>query len=192
MNNQVIKTDNSYFNEKVSLRLASLKLIKGKDINVLDAFSGDGKLWEIIKNKISKNINVTRIEIKPDAKGVYLKGDNLKYLSGMDLNKYDIIDLDAYGSPFRQLELIFKRKYIGIVHCTFIQTMSGGINHSLLEFNGYSKKMISKCPTLFYKNPVDKLFNYLAYNGIKNIIFIKPTERKIYFYFKTKSHVTNL
>lgn len=72
-----VKTENSYFEEKVLLRLRFLP--EGQDpVRVLDCFSADGKLWEAIKARTQQRIQVLRIEKLPDKKGIYLKGDNLK------------------------------------------------------------------------------------------------------------------
>jgi len=93
MNRRQIKTDNSYLNTKINLRMNHLP--DKKSIKVLDCFAGRSRIWEKIKRKSFKNINVVGID--RISYGSTLKGDNVKYLKGMDLDKYDIIDLDAYG-----------------------------------------------------------------------------------------------
>ncbi len=176
--------DNSYLQEKIKLRVNSLNEIKKKDIFVFEAFCGDGVIWDEVKKRTNKNIKILKVDKKANKSGLYLKGDNLKFLSSIDLTKFDIIDLDAYGSPYRQLAEIFKREYKGIVHLTFIQSMLGGVNHDLLVELGYSKKMIKKCPTLFSKNGLNKILSYLSKHDIKKTtgVFVN---NKNYFYFKT-------
>lgn len=122
------------------------------------------------------------MDIKDDKPGVYLKGNNLKFLGAMNLSLFDIVDLDAYGSPFDQLEIVFKKKYAGIVHCTFIQTGMGMLNHELLKSAGYTKAMIKKCPTLFTKPGFAILCHYLATNGVKSVETV-DIDRKHYFWF---------
>lgn len=114
-----------------------------------------------------------------------MKGDNEKYLLGMDVNTFDIIDVDAYGSPFKILEILFKQNYTGIVHATFIQSLMGGLNHDLLIKLGYTVEMIKKCPTLFSKNGFDKFCEYLALNGVDQVNYL-DIGRKFYFWFKRK------
>lgn len=101
----------------------------------------------------------------------------------MDLRTFDVIDLDAYGSPFNQLQIIFKRAFKGIVHCTFIQSGMGRVNHELLVAIGYSKKMIMKTPTLFSKKGFEKMAQYLVVNGINKIQAVN-LDLKNYFWFK--------
>lgn len=134
------------------------------------------RIWKEIKKKSNRNINVVGID--RISYGSTLKGDNVKYLKGMNLDKYDIIDLDAYGVPFRQLEIIFKKKYKGILFITFVQSIFGRLPVRMLEKIGYTRNMIKKCPTLFNRNGIEKFKQYLAINGIKRIIIINKNNKK--------------
>jgi hypothetical protein len=96
----------------------------------------------------------------------------------MNLDKYDIIDLDAYGVPFRQLEVIFRKKYRGILFVTFIQNIFGALPVRMLTKIGYTKNMIKKCPTLFNRNGIEKFKQYLAINDIKKVIIINKNNKK--------------
>lgn len=173
--------DKGMFETKIKLRE---DLIEGKNnIKVLECFSGDGLLWTEIKRRHpDKNILILRIDQKEDKAGTYLKGDNLKFMESMDLDYFDLIDLDAYGSPFNQLEVVFRKGYKGPVVCTFIQTMNGALNKKMLNMLGYSDAMIAKCPSLFNKNGLEKMKAYLALKGVKSIRF-SSQNRKNYFSF---------
>jgi len=177
------KVDNSYLKKKVFLRLDNLNKIKKNNIKVLDCFSGNFIVWGEVKKKSNKKIDVTRIEKKDDCTGIYICGDNLKVLPTINLSVFDIIDLDAYGIPFEQIKLIFDKKYKGYVHVTFIQSGMGRLNNKLLYSLKYTPAMIKKAPTLFSKNGMNKMEQYLAQKGIKIIkgFFI---DRKNYFYYK--------
>jgi len=174
MNRRQIKTDNSYLNSKINLRVNHLP--DQQSIKVLDCFAGRSRIWKEIKKKSNKNINVVGID--RISYGSTLKGDNVKYLKGMNLDKYDIIDLDAYGVPFKQLEIIFKKKYKGILFVTFVQSIFGRLPVRMLTKIGYTKNMIRKCPTLFNRNGIEKFKQYLAINGIKKIIIINKNNKK--------------
>jgi hypothetical protein len=178
-----MKTDNSFLQEKIDLRLETVNLIEKEEIKVLELFSGDGIIWSEVIKSTDKKVQILRIDQKSDKVGIYLKGDNLKFIKSMDLSVYDIIDLDAYGSPFKQLEILCEKQYKGIVHCTFIQIGMGRIDDKLLIRLGYTKSMIDQAPTLFSRNGLVKFERYLALCGI-NIIKGFFIERKNYFYFK--------
>jgi hypothetical protein len=182
MSSQAIKTNNdpAMIDVKVMLRLKSLP--NKQNIYVLDAYGGEGTLWQKVKKQTDKNINILGID-KNSYNKIQLQGDNLKFLKSLDLSKFDIIDLDAWGSPCNQLEMLSKRKYKGIVHVTFIQSGMGRINNKLLYAFGYTKQMINKCPTLLCKNGIDKIKNYIAKTFNVRKINISEMNRKYYFYF---------
>lgn len=176
------KTDNSYTDIKISLRLETVNMIDKQEINVLEAYAGSGVIWSGVLRQTSKKINIIPIEVKDGKKGFYLKGNNEKFMPLFDFSHFDIIDLDAYGVPFNQLEVVFDKKFKGFVHCTYIQSGMGRLPNGLLQKIGYSKDMIKKIPTLFCKEGMVKMERYLQSYGIENITgyFIG---RKNYFYF---------
>lgn len=83
------------------------------------------------------------------------------------MSQLDIIDLDVYGIPFEQLEIIFDKKHKGIVFFTFILSGMGKANNGLLEHLGFTKDMINKTPALFNSNGFDKFCSYLSVRGEK-------------------------
>lgn len=163
-----VQTDNSYFADKVFLRLNNLP---EKDIKVLDCYSGTGRIWDEIKKRFENKIDIDSIEIKNYKKKMYMKGDNIKYLMSMDLNQYDVIDLDAYGVPCKQLKIILDKYEKGLIFITFIQSNMGRLPNEMLIKLGYTKKMISKMPILFVRNGIEKFKNYLKLLGINDIIY---------------------
>jgi hypothetical protein len=180
------KTDNSYTAEKVRLRIDSLKLINKQEINILEAFAGDGVIWNEVQKYTDQKLNILKIDMKDNKKGVYLKGSNEKFLPLFNFENYDIIDLDAYGVPFNQLEVVFKKNFKGIVHCTFIQSGMGSLPYGMLFKLGYTKEMLKKVKTIFNKNGLQKMQNYLALNAV-NETFGYYFDRKNYFYFNLLS-----
>ena len=183
MSKEVIKTNNDsrLLEGKVMLRIESLP--KKKEIRVLECFGGEGVLWNAVKRRCpDKNIQVLSID-KNKYNRVQLQGDNLKYLQSINLQAYDIIDLDAWGSPVKQLEILFKRKYRGGVHCTFIQSMMGKLRDEILLDNGYPKDMVGKIRSIFVTDGLQKFLNYLAKNGVKNCrILTKKRKNYLWFY----------
>lgn len=176
------KTDNSFFQEKVILRLDSIESIEKQKIRVLECFAGYGHIWKAVQKQCDKKIIITAIEKRDIPGKVYLKGDNMKYLSSLDLSHFDIIDLDAYGIPFFQLREVFKQNFSGIVHITSIQTGMGQLPTGMLKELGFTSEMIKQCPILICGDGLDRMQSYLSLNGVKQITgyFI---DRKSYFYF---------
>lgn len=173
MISQQIKTDNSRFDLKIAIRK---NCVGDKTrLNILDCFAGRGKCWHSIPGH-----NVIGLDIKKTNGN--LIGDNVKFLKGMDLNKFDVIDLDAYGVPYRQLKIIFKKNFRGFVIATFIQSIFGVLPIKMLEDIGYTKEMIRKSRTLFNVNGFGKFKLWLALNGVKKIRYLNSS-RKYYLYF---------
>jgi len=176
------QTDNSYLNNKIKLREEFLN--KNNNYKVLDFYTGDCQIWNKIKLD-GYNIDITRFDQKKDKQGIYLLGENIKYFNMINFDNYDIIDLDAYGSPYQILNKIFESKINSkIVFCTFIQTMNGKLHNSFLIDIGLKRDWIKKIPSLFNSNPFEKMKKWLMLKGIKKIFYIEISEKKHYFAFK--------
>lgn len=164
---------------KVSLRLNNLP--EKDNICVLDAYAGKGLIWNAIKKRTDKSIKVLQVD-KVDHPNVDITTDNLKVLSGINLSRFDIIDLDAYGCPFAQLQILFNHNYAGKVFVTYIQTHHGALPHGILKQSGFTKEMIRKSQTLFTSNPLSVMEQFLSNNGISSYK-IKYLDRKHYMCF---------
>lgn len=177
----MVQTDNSYLADKVALRVAHLP--EADPLRVLDCFGGKGLIWKAVAKLTGRKILRLPIEIKEqEEEGFYLPGDNRAYLSSLDLARFDVIDLDGYGVPFDQLEMVFGAGYQGVVFVTFIQTMMGRLPFGLLKAVGFTEEMVKKCPTLFGKSGWKYFMEYLALRGVSRI-WHRSHARKHYFGF---------
>ena len=177
------KTDNSFFETKVRLR--SENLPKKTTIEVLDCFAGTGAIWRRVRDVVQdRKILVLSMDKKNVSGRLGLVGDNVKFLASMDLRRFDVIDLDAYGSPFAQLKLILAKplKPGMVIFATFIQSIMGILPHQLLGDLGYTRMMVAKMPTLFCRHGRAKLLAWLGNRGIKSVkIYSTPDGRKKLF-----------
>ena len=182
-----VQTDNSNFEVKVKLRNDNLP--PGK-CRVLDCYGGTGRIWETIKKRNpKKKIEVLRIDKKKDRGGVYLVGDNRKFMEALEPGQFDVIDLDAYGIPYKPLIWLFERSHghPTTIFATFIQSLYGCLPTDFLVNSGYSHKMIKKCPSLFYRDGFEKLKGFLANKGVKKIKhYSDKANRKHYICFTIK------
>lgn len=179
------QTDNSFYSQKITLREEVIKKL-GNQINILDCYAGKGKIWsDLIERNRHVKINYLGIEKekKKNKNITVMEGDNLKYLKALDLSKFNLIDLDAYGIPYDQIYAVIQSKFKGYIVVTFIHTGMGILPDNMLLSLGYTKEMIDKCPTLFSRNHKDKLLKILSLYGIKSINLIEKNE-KLYFYFE--------
>lgn len=174
------QTDNSYIADKIALRCNHLP--DKETITVLDCFGGKGVIWKGCVTKSGKKIRRLAIDTRKDEIGFHLPGSNMAYLDTLDLSRFDVIDLDAYGVPYEQLKMLFRRGYKGAIFVTFIQTVMGAMPHGLLYDVGIPKEMIEKCPTIFYGSGWLYFLDWLAMNGVKKISH-RSHDRKHYLYF---------
>lgn len=181
-----INNDESALEDKIQLRVDSLP--EKKEINILEAFGGEGIIWNKITARLpDRKFNILSID-KKDYSRVQLKGDSARFMQTMDLDKFDLIDLDAYGAPVDQLEIIFKKQYKGIVHVTLITSQLGGLDSRILYANGYIPEMLKKIRLIFEKDFKKVFFNYLAMHGVEGVTYIQHVEhfKKLYLYFSLK------
>ena len=172
-----IKTDHSYFSDKVQLRINHLP----DDPVVLDCYAGSGIIWRFVTGITAKKIKRLPIEQK-NVSGFHLPGNNLAYLDALDLSEFNVIDLDAYGVPYRQLKSIFNTSFCGVIFVTFVQSLYGAVDHDMLQGYGFPKVMIRQVPTLFYKLGFDAFKNFLAKNGVEKI-YLRESGKKRYLAF---------
>lgn len=176
------QTDNSYFSDKVLLRLKHLP--RNDIVSVLDCFHATGSIWNEVRKWSDKKIRVDGIDVKHNRRRGTLRGLSEKFLSSLDLTRYDIIDLDAYGWPVEQLELLFKSGWKGHVFVTMCHPNIGiTIPDIVLRASGYSKNMSRKAPALFGTKHLEKLLNYLAHNGIEEV-WHRSSVNQHYMFFR--------
>jgi hypothetical protein len=161
----MVQTNNSYLADKVALRANHLP---PDPVRVLDCFGGSGLIWTAVQKKTGRRIAVLPIDII-DYGGFYLPGDNRSYLDSIDLSRFNVIDLDAYGIPYEQLASVFGRGFQGVVFVTFIQSVMGCINHGLLRDVGFTNAMIEKAPATLYRRGWEHFQNWLALKGVREI-----------------------
>lgn len=159
-----IKTNNAFPALKKRLR----QIDRPVDAKVLDCYAGNQEMWK--NEPLSRYFPIDRESYK----NLSVQADNLKILKSLNLSKFNVIDLDAYGVPFKQFELIFNSGFSGTVYFTFIQTMFGKLPNRLLFEFGYTPAMLKKTQTVFNKNGFEKLKNYLAKRGIQQIKYFNP------------------
>jgi len=105
-----------YTNIKIALRYGVIK--ENNDLNILECFAGEQLIWKSIEKRIDKKTNRTTIDANENFNADF-NINALTFLKNNDLNKYDVIDLDSWGSPIKYLDILFKKKYKGIVILTY-------------------------------------------------------------------------
>lgn len=90
-------------------------------------------MWRTVRELCPDlTIDVLGIDTRDMGPGV-LKGDNRKFLGGLNLQEFDLIDLDAYGCPTDQLRIVSERAPGIPVVATCIRQGNTPIPHKMLD-----------------------------------------------------------
>lgn len=181
------KTDNSSLRTKVILRLLRTPL--EEKLRVLDVYHGTGAIWHNVNLHYQGKIQVDGLDIE-DKNSFALIGDNEKVLPVLDMSKYDVIDVDAYGVPFTVLREIFTASDVdALIFYTFCQTHLRMMPKGLLAEIGISESMFDKCPSFVSKHGHDKFLSWLALYGIEHVEYISLKGASVHVYgcFRYKS-----
>jgi len=130
-----VKTDNAHTPSKVGLRVMAVEMLGApRRVSVLDAFHGHGQLWKLTAAELGEqwDVHIFRTDHQERAAGT-LKIDNARLLAVIDLTRFDVIDLDAYGWPTDQLRLVAERAPHALVLTTRIPGMYGRIPNVIID-----------------------------------------------------------
>lgn len=86
-------TDNDGLAEKVALRKKAVEGINGP-LCVLDLFAGENRIWKHFDLERYYGIEAEK------GKGDNLHADNRNIIPLLDLSCFNVIDCDAYGTPY--------------------------------------------------------------------------------------------
>jgi hypothetical protein len=105
------KTDNNpqAYRAKVAIRRNVLAAI-GADARVFDAFAGAGEMYSAVWKDAAV---YTGCDQKPQRDGRLLFcADNRRVMRAIDLSKFNVFDLDSYGSPWVQAIILADRRRV--------------------------------------------------------------------------------
>lgn len=89
------------------MRAETIRLIGKPQVSVLDAYAGEGHVW-MRTQELIPDVEILRMAIekrKSAAEQNAIVGDNMKVLPTLDLQQFDLIDLDAFGFPTEQIRI---------------------------------------------------------------------------------------
>jgi coenzyme F420-reducing hydrogenase beta subunit len=87
---------------KVRLRQDILARLHGRDTSVLELFCGAGYMYDKVWNQADEYAGVDNKDYCHN-----IVSDCQVYVRSNDLKKYNIIDIDPYGSPYGVVQICF-------------------------------------------------------------------------------------
>lgn len=97
------KTNNAKIDAKIKLR----QVIDCKESSVLECFCGKGEMFKAVW-KDAHYYEGIDIEAQNDNRIVH-QGDCALILKKINIEKFDVFDIDAYGSPYECLQIIVQK-----------------------------------------------------------------------------------
>jgi len=173
MSKPIIKKKSSNFHIKRELRIQALKEVKG-NVKILDCFHGNGELWKSIM-KVGLEFDLLGIDINPSLSPFEtIQGDNIEVVKSLDIEKYNIVDLDAYTNPIPLLKYLYPRAKDGTVFIyTLILVRFAYTNNDLVEESG-GKNIRSKSRTILNRSYGEMWSSLLYKLGVTKFKEISP------------------
>jgi hypothetical protein len=182
------KTDNSKLQEKLIIRREVIAKLNKPKIKVIELYAGKSVMWSILKSEFKGRVEIELLSIEKERgkNPRALQGDNLKFIDGIDITRFDIVDVDAYGIPSKQLIAICRQHFKGWIVVTAIQSMFGALPKEVLLANGITKEMMKKVSAVFVSKGLTYIKNFIYSLGCRSIRGFFD-ERKYYFYTRLES-----
>lgn len=157
------RIDNDHLASKVALRLEGVTLSgKPREVYVLDAFAGFGHLWDAVRLALPEGWSVRLYQSDNERKRAgTLKVDNVRLLEAINLRRFDLIDLDAYGWPANQLKIVSQRAPKVPVVSTRIARALGPMPKVVLDDLGIT--IPKHGPKVLYETIADELWEAWLY-----------------------------
>lgn len=105
------KTDNhpASLKAKIALRENLLGAVGADKARVLDCFCGHGAMFRAVWHQAGLYMGCDSREWEPTDPPRFI-ADNRRLLRCLDLQQFNVFDLDAYGSPWEQLLILAARR----------------------------------------------------------------------------------
>ena len=113
-----VKTDNANIEKKADIRKSLVNDIATS--RVLEVYCGSGVMHDMLWHEAMDYVGIDKLKFFDSRKTIC--GDAEKALSLIDVNDFNVFDIDAYGSPYEVLDAI-TRKY----------TLSGGVSFIITD-----------------------------------------------------------
>lgn len=101
-----VKTDNAPIAAKQQIRLSILNKIKNP--RVCEVFCGAGEMYKSVWHKAEDYVGIDKRKFFDER--ITICGDAEKAIRTINLNGYNIFDIDAYGSPYNILSYIVQNR----------------------------------------------------------------------------------
>ncbi|MCL2076340.1 MAG: hypothetical protein FWH15_07890 [Betaproteobacteria bacterium] len=139
------KVNNHLLSKASKKELRRLVLEKIGNARVFDAFAGSGQMYKAVWSKADYYVGCDLKWYKD--KRLAFVADNRRVMRAIDLNDFNIFDLDAYGSPWEQVLILAARRQISqgemfgliLTDGSNLNLRLGGMPKALQQVTGFTK-----------------------------------------------------
>jgi TusA-related sulfurtransferase len=136
--------DGAFLEAKVALRRRALREAPG---GVLDCFAGRGALWRIVWNEAPSYRGIEKDMQKALAHpGACFHCAADEALRALDLSRFTIFDMDAYGSPWGEIEIIAARRKMLPGERIAIVITDGSVRRALMGLTNHALARLADAP----------------------------------------------
>lgn len=161
------KTDNAKVDAKVLLRQAVLAEITVDEAAVLDVFCGKGEMYGAVWHKAKMYTGIDKKKYFDSR--VLVCGTAEKAIRLVDIKKYNIFDIDAYGSPYEILSYVVAN--VGSTHRKLGFVLTDGVQMDMRMGRVCTGiRQLTGIKTKIIKN-VHSMHDELIYRIIENVCF---------------------
>lgn len=111
---------------KAKIRRNVLDVV-GASAHVFDAFAGTGEMYRRVWHAAAGYVGCDKNWTRGEGRAVFV-ADNVRVMRAIDLSRFAIFDLDAFGSPWEQAIIVAARRRIAPGERLGLILTDGGLN----------------------------------------------------------------
>ncbi len=169
-----VKTDNAPIAAKRQIRLSILNTIKNP--RVCEVFCGAGEMYRSVWYKAEDYIGIDKRKFFDER--ITICGDAEKAIRTINLNDYNIFDIDAYGSPYNILSYIVQNRTekgelaFVLTDGSAMDLRLGRVSRGLRELSGIKNHILKRASNIHDELIIEVVKNIERITGKKSSNFV--------------------
>lgn len=169
-----VKTDNAPIAAKQQIRLSILDKIKNP--RVCEVFCGTGEMYRSVWHKAEDYIGIDKRKFFDER--ITICGDAEKAIRTINLNDYNIFDIDAYGSPYNILSYIVQNRTekgelaFVLTDGSSMDLRLGRVSRGLRELSGIKNHILKRASNIHDELIIEVVKNIERITGKKSSDFV--------------------
>lgn len=169
-----VKTDNAPITAKQQIRLSILDKINNP--RVCEVFCGAGEMYRSVWHEAEDYMGIDKRKFFDER--VTICGDAEKAIRTINLNDYNIFDIDAYGSPYNILSYIVQNRTekgelaFVLTDGSAMDLRLGRVSRGLRELSGIKNHVLKRASNIHDELIIEVVKNIEKITGKKSSNFV--------------------